>query len=85
MPPVTKEKPGISGLPRNRVSEILILKKDDVFSDMVVNVVQTQWVAEKIGVVKESVKVNIYSPEGGDPFKVEASEELTQAEVDDLP
>ena len=59
----------------------IVLIKDDVFSDMVVNVVQTQWVARGIGTVKDSFKVNIYSPEGGDPFKVEASEELTHAEV----
>jgi hypothetical protein len=49
---------------------------------MVVNVVQTQWVAKRVGTVKDSFKVNIYSPEGGDPFKVEASEELTHAEID---
>jgi hypothetical protein len=62
----------------------IVLIKDDVFSDMVVNVVQTQWVAKKVGTVKDSVKVNIYSPEGGDPFKVEASEELTHVEIDGI-
>jgi hypothetical protein len=63
----------------------IVLIKDDVFSDMVVNVIQTQWVARRVGTVKDSVRVNIYSPEGGEPFQVEASEELTHAEVNDHP
>jgi hypothetical protein len=44
--------------------------------------VLTQWLARGVGIVKSNAKVNIYSPQGGEPFTVEASEELKKATVD---
>lgn len=60
----------------------VILIRDDVFSDMVVNVVFTQWLAKGVGIIKSKAKVMIYSPEGGEPFVVESSEELVRATID---
>jgi len=58
------------------------LIRDDVFSDLIVNVVLTEWLAKGVGIVKSHAKVNIYSPLGGEPFKVDASDELLHAKVD---
>ena len=57
------------------------LVRDDVFSDIVVNVVLTEWLAKGIGIVKSNAQVRIYSPQGGEPFQVEASDELKQAKL----
>lgn len=54
----------------------ITLIRDDVFSDIVVNVKITEWLAKGVGIVKSHAKVNIYSPQGGEPFKADASDEL---------
>jgi len=59
----------------------LILTRDDVFSDMVIKVNLTEWVAEGVGIVKSIAKVIIYSPEGGEPFIVGADDELRHAAI----
>ena len=59
----------------------LIITRDDVFSDMIINVVFNEWLAHGVGIVKNIARVTIYSPEGGDPFIAEAREELRQATV----
>jgi hypothetical protein len=71
-------------VPAGRFEDCLkvTLIRDDVFSEIVVNVVLTQWLARGVGIVKSNAKVNIYSPQGGEPFTVEASEELKKATVD---
>lgn len=60
----------------------LILTRDDVFSDMVIKVMLTEWVAEGVGIVKSKAKVIIYSPEGGEPFIAEADDELRHAVIE---
>jgi len=60
----------------------LVLTKDDVFSDMVIKVVLTEWIAERLGIVKSNAKVIIYSPEGGEPFIAGADDELRHAVID---
>ena len=60
----------------------IVLIRDDVFSDLVVNVVFTQWLAKGVGIIKSNAKVMIYSPQGGDPFVVESSEDLVRAIID---
>lgn len=70
-------------VPAGKFSDCLrvTLIRDDVFSDLVVNVILTEWLAKGIGIVKSNAKVNIYSPLGGEPFKVEASDELMHATI----
>ena len=60
----------------------LILTRDDVFSDMVIKVILTEWITEGVGIVKNTARVIIYSPAGGEPFIAKAEEELKQALID---
>jgi len=57
----------------------LILTRDDVFSEIVINVILTEWIAQGVGIVKSSAKVTIYSPGGEDPFIAGADDELRKA------
>ena len=60
----------------------VIMTRVDVFSDLLVSVHMTEWLAKGVGTVKSSAKVTISSPEGGDPFQVESSDLLMSAVID---
>ncbi|RMF94275.1 MAG: hypothetical protein D6734_08235 [Candidatus Schekmanbacteria bacterium] len=60
----------------------LTLIRDDVFSDLVVNVIFTQWMAKDVGIVKLHSKVNIYSPQNPEPYIVESEDIITSADID---
>ncbi|MBI5373975.1 MAG: hypothetical protein HZA77_00960 [Candidatus Schekmanbacteria bacterium] len=57
------------------------LTRDDVFSEIVINVVLTEWLAKGIGIVKSDARVNIYSPQGGEPFIMNSSDLLISAVI----
>lgn len=56
--------------------------RDDVFSDLVVNVILRQWLAKGIGIVKSEAEVNIYSPQDCEPYSIESGDILLSAQVD---
>ena len=60
----------------------LTLIRDNVFSDLVVNVVFTQWMATEVGIIKIGAKVNRYSPKDGEHYTVDSMDILISAQVD---